>query len=322
MRSVFVLSLVCSLAAGQETACAADADGGDDHCQLLQGNVGMVNRHEEEHAAHKKSTEHHDDHHKAAVAQEGWPGDILKKVAGAVGGVKQLETAFKEVETAVASFSTESHSTITALTTSINPSMTVDAIIAQVEQAELKLAAAAEKLFLAISKVSSAFLTGIGNVVPAQFKSAMKGTLDQVNAKGKQFAETFKTAAADLKSLSNKTLVCTHISTFLGNLHNKATALAASMTGLSSKGLQKEIKTAHDALPEAIKKEVDKVLHEANKAAESLMGSLPATVKEISTGVVTSFKGHCGTALDKYSGAGRLQVSLFTAFVISVAVSM
>lgn len=315
MLSISLL-LTCALAStvSAEVACAADTvpDGGDDSCLLLQKEAGVVKHDGADHQVHLVKAEQH----AASAAKEadddaGFP-DFFKKLAGkagaAFGGVEKLEKDFEGIKTAVETFSKEAHDAMAHLTAK----HALEDTIVQVEAAYMKIHDSAVKLHSALSKATSDFLSGVGKIAPAHFTSAMNSTLQKIDKDAASFANSFKQSALALKEVDRKK-VCSHVQHGLDAMHNSLEALAGSALGISTKGLDKKVMKAKDALPGPIKKEIEKVLHKANEAAEQLKSSLNPTVQEISHGVAGALKGHCS---ELKSGAGHTEVGLLSAFVV------
>lgn len=315
MLSTIAFLIVCLSASkgscDAQVACAADAvaDGGDDRCQLLQGGVGLVTHHgEDKHGRLVKGE------HQADATAKGFP-DILKGITDAIGGVGKLEKEFETMKTAVGTFVHEAHVAITSLH-DLKPSMSFDAIRDKVQQTYKDIHKAALKLYQTLAETTSTFTHGVGKFLPETFKSAMKKVLGKISTEAKHFADSFNHAADGLSAkLKNHTLVCDTVKSNLDYVHKKVEKLSASALGLSTKGMSKEILKAKDALPDQIKQEVDKILHKANEAAESLMSSASSTVQDLSKSVAKAFEGHC---VGLESGAGRLEVGILSALVIAV----
>jgi len=318
--SIVLLLLSLSATTGScndAVACATDAvaDGDDDRCQLLQSGVGVISQHVEdnhEQLVHGK--------HQAETTAQGFP-DILKGITSALGGVEELEKDFEAMKTAVGTFVKETHTAITSLadsTKAAKASMSMETAQVQVKQAYTDLHAAAVKLYQALSKASSSFTqSGAMKLVPTSFKSAMTKVLGEISTEAKHFADSFSHAAdgfnAKLKTVKNHTLVCDTVKSDLDYVNKKVEKLSSTASGLSTKGMNKDLLAAKDALPKQIKEQVDKILHKANDAAESLISSLSSTVQDLSHNIAKAFEGHC-TGLQ--SSAGRLEVGLASALVI------
>jgi hypothetical protein len=256
-----------------------------------------------------------EDHH-ATGHSEGWPGDIFKKVTDVLGGAGQLEKDFDHVKAEVGAFASSVHSDMEELLKGVSQHQTCGTfcIRDKVEQTYEKINVAATKLWEALDKVAKAWLNGIGKVAPEQLTSAMKSVLDKVTGESKQFADAFKTAADDLKTV-NATEICHKVKHGLHTVLKKASALARSATGFSTKGISKELISAKDALPDTLKKEVEKILHKANEAADRILRNLTPSMKEITHGVAKAYGDHCKGI--PHSGAGRLEVSLLLSSVLS-----
>jgi len=300
-----------STCVAEEAACAA----GDDACAaddlaLLQGKVA-VDDHADKHDAKidAKSMEKESD---------GWP-DFKKAfdtIKSAMGGVDKLEKDFDGVKTAAKTFNDEVHTHVETLVAETSaPSMGIDDVRGKVEKFYRKIHDAAHKLFEALKKVTMAWVNGIGKMVPQQLKAPMNMLLAKVSDQGKLFTDSFHGAAESLKNI-NSTATCGKVKHSLHTVLKKASDLAKSATGLSSHGLSKDIKAARDALPEALKKEIEKMLKKANNAADRILSKLAPAMKEITHGVAKAFDDHC-TGLP-HSGAGRLQVGAFLALVLSM----
>lgn len=328
MRSPAILCLACALASpcvAQEAACDATAiaEGDDDRCLLLQSGVGVLSNQEGEksHHEHKGLHHAHKTEHKVVAGTDatadGWP-DILKHVGHAIGGVLggagKLEKDFEAVKHAVHTFVRRVHEHMADLLKNVKKTKSIEEVLSQVEAADLQIYASAKHLHIAFTHASTTFSNGVGKVAPAQFKSAMTKVLDETAKEAMHFAESFQHAAHELKRV-NRSLVCSKVSHGLHRMHKKAALLAGSAMGLSTKNMNKEIKLAHDALPDAIKKEVDKVLNKASEAVETVEGSLNPVVQEIAHGMVTAFKGHCH---ELRNGAGQLQVGLLSTLVLGM----
>jgi len=196
----------------------------------------------------------------------------------------------------------------------VQPSMTVDDIKAQVAATYEKIHTSALKLWQAMTKVSSDFLTGIGHAAPEQFKSTVNKLLESVTLECKNFADTFSNAANDLKKV-NQTMVCATVQKNVHSLHKEVEEFVQSALNMTTKSLPGEITKAKEALPGSIQKEVDKFLAKADEAAESIMKSVNPTVQEIAEGIVNVFHGHCQ---DLKSSAGRLEVGLLSALLLGI----
>lgn len=329
MRSLSILCLACALTSrcvAQEAACdataAAEAD--DDRCLLLQNGVGVrrVDKEGEKvHHAHKALHHAHKIEHKvvggtAATADGPW--DVLKHiehaVGGALGGAGKLEKDFEAIKHKVHTFVKEAHAHIKDLLKNVKSAKSLEGVLSQVEATDLLLYASAKHVHAAFAKAATTFDNGVGKVAPAQFRSAMSKVMDQTTKEAMHFADSFQHAAHELKRV-NRSLVCSTVSHGLHRMHKKATLLSGSASGLSMKNMNKEIKLAHDALPGAIKKEVDKVLLKASEAVETVEGSMHPVVQEIAHGMVLAFKGHCH---ELRNGAGELQVGLLSTLVLGI----
>jgi len=328
MMSIAFLLVCLSASTGScndVAACATDAvaDGGDDRCQLLQGGVGLLTHHgEDKHGQLVKGE------HEADATAKGFP-DILKGITDAIGGVGNLEKDFDAIKTAVGTFVQEAHTAVTSLAENARPSMSFDALQAQVQQTYKDIHTAALKLYQTLAKTTETFTHGVGKLLPETFKSAMKKVLDKISQQAMHFADSFSHAGAFLiqipvglsAQLKNHTLIageesaCNTVKSNLDNVHKMVEKLSASALALSAKGMSKEILKAKDALPDQIKQEVDKILHKANEAAESLMSSMSSTVQDLSQSIAKAFEGHC---VGLESGAGRLEVGLLSALMIAV----
>jgi len=329
MRSPTILCLVCALASpcvAQEAACdaIATAEGDDDRCLLLQSGVGVLQGDKEgdtnHHHAHKGHHAHKIEHKvvTSTDATADGPWDILKHVGQAVGGIlggaSKLEKDFEAIKTKVHTFVKDVQGHMKDLLKNVKTAKSIEGVLSQVEETDLQIYHSAKHLHAAFAKAATTFENGVGKVAPAQFKTAMSKVLDETTKEARHFAESFQHAAHELKRV-NRSLVCSKVSHGLHRMHKKATLLSGSASGLSMKNMNKEIKLAHDALPAAIKKEVDKVLNKASEAVETVEGSLHPVVQEIAHGMVLAFKGHCH---ELRNGAGQLQVGLLSTFVLGI----
>lgn len=328
MKSRAILCVVCALVSAcvaEEAACDATAiaEGDDDGCLLLQSGVGVLQGDKEgeksNHHAHKGLHHAHKAEHKdvAGTIADG-PWDILKHVGHAVGGVlggaSKLEKDFEAIKIKVNAFVKDAHAHMKDLLKNVKTAKSIEGILSQVEATDLQLYASAKHLHAAFAKATTTFENGIGKVAPAQFKSAMSKVLDETSKQAMHFAESFQHAAHELK-YANRSLVCSKVSHGLHRMHKKANSLSGSASGLSLKNMNKEIKLAHDALPDTIKKEVDQVLNKASEAVETVEGSLHPVVQEIAHGMVLAFKGHCH---ELRNGVGQLQVGLLSTLVLGI----
>lgn len=351
MRSISIV-LICffasTCAAGDSAAdCTSNADDGDDKCTLLQGGVGLVSLHEkdkhekhaeekklsddssndegkkveqkkdkhEKHAEQKKlSDDNNNDDSKEIEHKKGWPGDILKHITAAIGGVAKLEKDFDGVKAAVATFAHEVHKSVSDLIENVKDQQEIAAVVTQVEATWKSIHESAMKLFEAVSKTSDAFTATIGEVAPDDFGKAVKEVLDKMTSKAKHFAEEFDTAANRLTQV-NRTMVCGTVKHHLDTMHKKVDGFVKAATGLTSQEMNEDIKKALEMLPESIKKEVDKILAKADEAAEKLKSSTQSIMQEISMGISQAFKGHCS---ELQSPAGRVEVGLLSALVIGL----
>lgn len=313
ISNVLVAVLVSMCTSEDAVECTAHdiPDGDDDRCELLQAGVGIVS-HSEGHPAQLEQAATVAD---GKIAQKSWPDDLVKGIAGIVGGVDKLEGDFDAVKTAVATFTHAVHEAIHDLTKRVNPKMNLDSIIAQVDLTLKTIHEAAKKVFEVLTKTTTEYMTTVGKLTPEKFRNAMKAALDNLSQQAKLFSNSFEDAATELKSV-NRTAVCEVVKQNLDSMHKKVEAFISSATGLSTKNLNKEILSAKDALPEALKKEVDKILAKANEAAEHIMSSMSSTMQEISMGIAQALKGHCEVL--SRSTAGRLEVSLLLTFVIGL----
>lgn len=364
MQLQLVLYILCAVVVscvGGEAACAAGGDADDDHCTLLQGNVGVasvhkgqqearVSDHAEEHHAkghnikEHRAKEHHvkssngaktfskgasahvEEHAKGSGHSKGdaesWP-DFLKAIRGVVGGAGQLERDFDAVKDAVVTFEHEVHKHKEALLQELDKSNSLAFNLGKAEHFYNNVHNDGLKVSKALRKVSHDFLDGIGNVIPYQFKSVLESMLKAANNQANLFTASFKTAADSLKKIqkiANTTIVCAQVNEGLHTVVKKASGLAKSATGLSSKGLSKDLKAARDALPEALQEEVNKVLKKANAAADRLLSMLTPAMKEITHGVTEVFADQCPNL---HSSARQLETGLLLCLVLSVlSVSM
>lgn len=354
MQSHLVLYILGALAfscVAEEAACAADGDADDDRCTLLQSVVGVASidkeaehqgQHEAkviDHAKEHDAKEHHAKSSEAAKSvskgasehvkehaegsghsktdAESWP-DILKAITGVVGGVGQLEEDFDSVKDAVVAFEDEVHDAEKALLEEFDKSKSLDFNMGKVEDFYNSVHAAAMKVFKSMKKVADGFVEGIGKIVPTQFKSVLTSVLTKANDQAEVFAASFKTAADSLKSFqkaTNATIVCAQIKEGLHGVLTKASELAKSATGLTTKGFSKDLKAARDALPEALQEQINKVIKKANDAADKLLSKLTPAMKEITHGVTKVFEAQCPHL---HSGAGQLEAGLLLGLVLSL----
>lgn len=345
MRTACILALACASASqclcqAAEPACDAHADAGDDRCQLLQAGIGVVARHADDDT---KIIDHDetvvedtlaDDDTKSIDREEiaiedteaGWP-NILKKITDAVGGVDGLEKDFEGIKAEAKTFAQEAHNAIKKLVDSVKPSMEVNAILHEVEQAYHTIYVAAQKFVVTIHKTATDFMSGVGKVVPPRFKSALNTTLQEITAEGDKFANAFKEGEDHIKKFASPAawkgerakvmkMVCEKVSLGLQSLQKKANEFAAKSMGLTSKGMKKDVTDAKNLLPAAIRSKIDEVLKEANDAMEGLEGSLGVVVKDLKSGVAQALRGHC-SGLDE-SASARLEVGLLTGIVLGM----
>jgi hypothetical protein len=234
-----------------------------------------------------------------------------------VGGTDKLEKDFDAIKKAVVTFSHEVHETVAVLTSNVKADMTITSALTEVEAAEKKVHASALKLWEALKQAKASFVTGIGAIAPASFKSAMEHTLHHMDTQAKAFADTFGHAAAEIEKMKqavNHTVVCNTVKHHLDEMHKTVEKFVEKASALSTKNLDKDILKAKDALPDVIKTEVDKLLDKANEAAEKIVSLVSPTVQEISSGVAQALQGHCSLQ----SGAGRVQVGSLLLLVMSI----
>lgn len=318
MRLISIVAIACALVPpclcqGAESACDADADGGDDRCQLLQGAVGVVARHAV--GGDEDETEHLDQEKMpAADDEEGWP-DILKKINDAFGEVHSFENDFKAIKVGAKSFADKSQDAIKVLVDGVRPSMTLSQILNRVEEAYHKIHVAAEKFAAIFRKTASDFLVGLGKILPPKFKSVMNTTLQEVTVESHQFSALLEEGERDIQKVQgrNVTMICEKVAHGLRLLQRKASEFAAKALGLSAEKLKKNIE---DMLPDAIKNKIEELVKDANDAVDHLKGSLGTFVKDFRDAVAQALKGHC-SGLE--STAPRLRIGLLTASVLGAS---
>jgi len=334
MKTSFVLVFcsATSLCVG-ELACSADAisdsDTDNDRCQLLQGGVGVVSHHDkaekDQHAKAQHEDGHrdkqhiqHQKHELKKVDASGPFDDIFKTVKNVVGSTDKLEKDFDAIKKAVVTFAHEVHETVAVLTSNAKADMTMKAALSEVESAEKKVHASALKLWKALEEATKSFVTGIGSIAPPSFKSAMQSALEKVRNQARAFAGAFNHAATEVEIMKNNinhTAICETVSHHLDGMHKTVEKLVADASALSTKNLNKDILKAKDALPDAIKNQIDKLLEKADEAAEKIVSLVSPTVQEISSGVAQALQGYCSLQ----SGAGRMQVGIFSLLAIGIA---